>query len=88
MSSAPSTSRPSTPNRSIQTGGCPGAPLRVKTSLEVSIPEGMGRVLVFPDATPFDAPDAPRAIPRAPKKARYEGSFGGDVAPVKELFKP
>ena len=78
MSSAPTTSYPVTPLRPIQAVECPGAPLRTKTSLKVSIPEGMGRALVFPEATPNGAPDAPRAVdaPWAPKKARLaEMSF-------------
>ena len=88
MSSVSSTSFPSTPNRSIQAIECPGAPRRMKTSLEVSIPEGMGRALVFPEAPLNGVPDAPRArdAPWAPKKARFEGSFTGDASSVKKLF--
>jgi hypothetical protein len=89
MASMSSSSRPSTPNRPIQAVECPGAPLRIKTSLTVSIPEGMGRALVFPDAMSNGAPDAPRAsdAPWAPKKARFAGNFTGpEMTPMNIQF--
>ncbi len=83
-----SVSQPSTPNRPIQAIECPGAPARVKSTLKISIPEGLGRALIFPDVAANGA-EAPRAsdAPWAPKKARFTGNFTGpEMTPMNIKF--
>ncbi len=80
-----SESRPTTPNQPApQQTVCPGAPTRPRSSLQISV-EGVGRVLVFPGAPFNGAPDAPRAIPGAPKKALFTGSFTGPETTSKNI---